>query len=198
TKRHGIVRDRNHIVSHGQLQPYNRNDPGPNWPWSHYIDRVREICGDTGGGGGGGGGSTQGIIVDSNNANNDASVAKIELTGTWTSSTSNAGYYGSGYWTANTAQTSAPATFKFYLPAAGTRTIEAWWTTGSNRASAAPFIAFNANGTEVGRKLVNQQQNGSQWVTLGTWNFSAGWNSVVLSRWTDSGTVVIADAIRVK
>jgi hypothetical protein len=197
TKRHGVIRDRNHIVSHGQLQPYNRTDPGPNWPWSHYIDRVREICGDTGGGGGGGN-TTQAIIVDSNNANNNSTIAKIELSGTWTSSTSNAGYYGSGYWTANTAQTSAPATFWFYLPAAGTKTIEGWWTTGTNRATAAPFIAFNAGGTEVGRKLVNQQQNGSQWVTLGTWNFSAGWNKVVLSRWTNSGTVVIADAIRVK
>ncbi|HUS32150.1 MAG TPA: N-acetylmuramoyl-L-alanine amidase [Kofleriaceae bacterium] len=198
TKRHGVIRDRNHIVSHGQLQPYNRNDPGPNWPWSHYIDRVREICGDTGGGGGGGGNPTQAIIVDSNNANNNQAVAKIELTGTWTASTSNAGYYGSGYWTANTAQSSAPATFYFYLPAAGTKTIDGWWTTGTNRATATPFIAFNASGTEVGRKLVNQQTGGSQWVALGTWNFSAGWNKVVVSRWTNSGSVVIADAIRVR
>src|SRR4029079_2996725 len=74
TKRHGIVRDRNHIVSHGQLQPYNRTDPGPHWPWAHYIDRVRGICGD-GGGGGGGGGSA--IIIDSNNANNNQAIAKI-------------------------------------------------------------------------------------------------------------------------
>jgi hypothetical protein len=76
TKDHGIPRDRNHIVSHGQLQPWNRTDPGPNWPWSHYIDRVRDLCGD-GGGGGGGGGAT--IIVDSNNANNNQAVGKIEL-----------------------------------------------------------------------------------------------------------------------
>jgi hypothetical protein len=193
TRRHGVPRDRNHIVSHGQLQPWNRTDPGPNWPWNHYLDRVREICN----GGGGGGGATT-IIVDSNNANNDQARAKIELTGTWTSSTSQAGYYGSGYWSAATSQTSAPATFKFYLPAAGTRTISAWWTTANNRATAAPFIAFDASGTEVGRKTVNQQQNGSQWVTLGTWSFSAGWNSVVLSRWTNSGTVVIADAIKVQ
>ncbi len=193
-KRHGVPRDRNHIVSHGQLQPYNRTDPGPNWPWSHYITRVREVCGDSGGGGGGGGG----IIIDSNNANNNQNVAKIELTGTWTASTNVAGYYGSGYWYANTASTSQPATFKFYLASAGTHTVQAWWTAASDRATAAPFIAFNANGTEVGRKLVNQTTNGGQWVTLGTYNFSAGWNSVVLSRWTSSGSVVIADAIRVQ
>ncbi|MGN6104830.1 MAG: golvesin C-terminal-like domain-containing protein [Kofleriaceae bacterium] len=189
---HGIPRDRNHIVSHGQLQPWNRTDPGPNWPWSHYIDRIRANCGDSGGGTG------SAIIVDSNNANNNQSVAKIELTGTWTSTSGTPGYYGTGYYFANTAPQSAPATFWFYLPSAGTKTIDAWWTAGTNRAAAAPFIAYNAAGTELGRRSVDQRANGSKWVTLGTWNFSAGWNKVALSRWTAEGSVVIADAIRVR
>lgn len=192
---HGVVRDRNHIVGHGQLQPWDRTDPGPNWPWSHYIDRVRAACGDGGGGGGGGGGS---IIVDSNNANNDVNVAKIELTGTWTSSNGTPGYYGTGYWWANTEATSAPATFWFYLSSAGTKTIDAWWTAGSNRSAAATFVAYNASGSEVGRRSVNQQGSGSQWVSLGTWNFSAGWNKVSLSRWAAAGSVVIADAVRIR
>lgn len=192
TQSHGVPRDRNHIVSHGQLQPENRTDPGPNWPWSQYVSRVRTLCGDGGGGGGGE------IIVDSNQANNDENVARIELTGTWTSATSTPGYYGSGYWFANTAPVSEPATFWFYLPAAGTKTIDAWWTSGTNRYTAASFIAFNASSAEVGRKAVNQQTNGGQWVTLGTWSFSAGWNKVQLSRWAAEGSVVIADAIRVK
>jgi hypothetical protein len=195
TKRHGIVRDRKHVVGHGQLQPYNRVDPGANWPWSHYMDRVRAICGD-GGGGGGGGGAT--IIVDSNQANNDANVAKIELTGTWTSSNATPGYYGSGYWWAATEPTSAPATFWFYLPSAGTKTVDAWWTAGSNRSTSATFVAQNAAGAEVGRASKNQQASGSQWVTLGTWSFSAGWNKVTLSRWAAEGSVVVADAIRVR
>ncbi|MEJ7602157.1 MAG: N-acetylmuramoyl-L-alanine amidase [Kofleriaceae bacterium] len=189
TRDHSVPRDRNHIVSHGQLQPWNRTDPGPNWPWNHYIDRVRDHCG----GGGGGGG----IIIDSNNANNNQSVAKIELAGAWTSSAGTPGYYGTGYWFAATAAVSQPATFWFYLPAAATKTVDAWWTAGTNRSTAAPFVAFNAGGGEVGRRTVNQQGSGSQWVTLGTWNFSAGWNKVVLSRWT-SGSVVIADAVRVR
>lgn len=193
---HGIPRDRNHIVSHGQLQPWDRTDPGPNWPWNHYIDRVRTLCGDNGGGGGGGGGPA--VIIDSNNANNNQAVAKIVLSGTWQSTNATPGYYGTGYWFANTAATSAPADFMFYMPAAGTRTIDAWWTAGPNRASAAPFIAFNAAGHEVGRKNVNQRASGSQWVTLGTWSFSAGWNRVSLSRWTTSGDVVVADAVRVR
>lgn len=198
TRDHGIPRDRNHVVSHGQLQPWNRTDPGPNWPWSHYIDRVRDHCGDGGGGGGGGGGGSGPIIVDSNNANNNAAVAKLELAGTWTASSNVAGYYGTGYWWADTANTSAPATFWFHLDAAETRTIDAWWTAATDRSSAAAFIGFNAGGTEVGRRNVNQKGSGSQWVTLGTWSFSAGWNKVVLSRWGAPGSVVVADAVRVR
>jgi len=196
TKRHNIPRDKYHIIAHGQLQPWSRTDPGKAWPWEHYIDRVRSYCGDTGttpptpG-------ATQ-IIVDSNNSRNDQSVARIELTGTWTSSSAQAGYFGTGYWTANTAEAAQPATFWFYLPAAGTRTIDAWWTTSTNRATATPFIGFDANDHEVGRTVVNQQQNGSQWVTLGTWNFTAGWNKVVLSRWATANKVVVADAVRIR
>ncbi len=200
TKRNGIARDRQHIVGHGQLQPYNRTDPGPNWPWTSYIARIKELCGD-----GGGGGTppppttTPGtIIIDSNAANNDPAKAKLELTGTWTSSNSTPGYYGTGYWVADTKAASEPATFSFYAAAAGTRTIDAWWTGGANRASAAVFIAQNASGAEVGRVTKNQQQNAGSWVTLGTWSFSAGWNKVVLSRWTTAGQVVVADALRVR
>jgi hypothetical protein len=40
-KDHGVPRDRNHIVSHGQLQPWNRTHPGPNSPRNHYIDREK-------------------------------------------------------------------------------------------------------------------------------------------------------------
>jgi N-acetyl-anhydromuramyl-L-alanine amidase AmpD len=189
TRDHGVPRDRNHIVSHGQLQPSNRTDPGPNWPWSHYISRIRAHCGE---------GSGAEIIVDSNNANNDPAVASLELTGAWTAASSTPGYYGSGYYHANTEAASAPATFWFHLGAAGTRTVEAWWTAGSNRSTTAPFVAYNAAGAEVGRRSVNQQTSGSQWVALGTWSFSAGWNKVVLSRWTTEGSVVIADAIRVR
>lgn len=45
SKLHGIPRDRRHFVGHGQLQPYNRTDPGANWPWSDYMARVNAHCG---------------------------------------------------------------------------------------------------------------------------------------------------------
>jgi hypothetical protein len=33
-----------HIVGHGQLQPWNRTDPGRNWPWTSYLAKVNSAC----------------------------------------------------------------------------------------------------------------------------------------------------------
>ena len=196
TKDRGIARDRYHIVGHGKLQPWNRTDPGPNWPWTHYINRVRAHCGSGGGGGGGGGGST--IVVDSNNARNNAAKAKMVVSGNWAASNSSAGYYGTGYWYASTRAISDGAEFRFYLAADGNKSIDAWWVAGGNRSAAAPFMAFDSTGKKLGTAKKNQRVNGKRWNTLGTWHFKRGWNKIVLSRWAAGGSVVIADAIRVR
>ncbi|WNG32782.1 N-acetylmuramoyl-L-alanine amidase [Archangium violaceum] len=185
TKDQGIVPDSYHIVAHGRLQPASRTDPGPNWPWATYISKVQDYCNPP-------------LIIDSNNANNDSSKGYVEVSANWASASATAGYYGSGYYSASTAAVSDPATFYFYLPAAATKTIDAWWTAGTNRSSTAPFLITNASGTQLAKVSVNQQTGGGTWNTLGTWSFPAGWNKVQLSRWTTSGYVVIADAIRVR
>ncbi|GAB4557547.1 MAG: hypothetical protein Tsb0020_01770 [Haliangiales bacterium] len=190
TRDHGIPRDRFHIVAHGTLQPYNRTDPGPNWPWTDYINRVNNHCGSGGGGGD--------IVIDSNNGNNDTNVGYIEVSGNWNASANVPGYYGTGYWWASTQSISDGASFWFYLPQAGTKTIDAWWSAAGDRAPNAPFIVYDANGNSKGTVYVNQQTNGGRWNTLGTFNLSAGWNRVMLSRWTTSGSVVVADAVRVR
>lgn len=145
-------------------------------------------------------GTTSGptIVVDSNNANNDAAKAKVEYTGTWVASTSTPGYHATDYRWAATEAASAPATFSFYLPADATRTIDAWWVAGANRSAAATFIIYDATGAKVGQVTRSQQSAGGQWNALGTFAFKAGWNRVVLSRWQAAGSVVIADAIRVR
>ena len=203
SKGHNVPRDKYHIVAHGQLQPYDRIDPGPNWPWATYLTKINSFCGaqpqpdpqpepqpqpQPGGT----------IIIDSNNANNNASVAKIAVSGNWTSTAATAGYYGSGYFYANTAPVSDAAEFSFYLDAAATKTIDAWWTAGTNRSETAPFVAFDASGTKLATYNANQTGNGGKWVQLGTAKFTKGWNKVVLSRWTTEGKVVIADAVRIR
>jgi len=190
TQGHGIPRDKYHIVAHGQLQPYNRVDPGPNWPWSTYIDKIKQNCGDAGGG--------SGIVIDSNNANNDTNNFYIQVSANWTSSTNVAGYYGSGYYAGNTAAVSDGASFYFYLPAAASKIVDGWWTAAGDRSTAAPYVMFNASGTNLGTVNANQQLNGGKWNTLGTFNFTAGWNKVILSRWAAAGSVVIADAVRIR
>jgi hypothetical protein len=113
SKAHNIPRDRLHILSHGQLQPWNRTDPGPNWPWSSYIQKVNGYCGGGGGDdddGDDGGGE---IIIDSNNNRNDLSKAKIEVSGNWAASNLASGYHGTGCYFAATSATSDPATFWF-------------------------------------------------------------------------------------
>jgi hypothetical protein len=47
TRRQGIPRDSLHIVGHGQMQPANRTDPGPRWPWHQYIAMIRSYCGES-------------------------------------------------------------------------------------------------------------------------------------------------------
>lgn len=186
TNGQGILRDKYHIVGHGQLQPATRTDPGPNWPWTDYLNRINGYC-------------TSEIIIDSNNSNNNTAVGYIDaVSSNWTSSSATAGYYGTGYYFANTAAVSDPATFWFYLAAPATRTIDAWWTAGTNRSTTAPFIITNSAGTQLATVSVNQSINGSKWNTIGTYSFPAGWNKVQLSRWTTSGYVVIADAVRVR
>lgn len=194
SKAHGIVRDRFHVVAHGKLQPYNRTDPGPNWPWSTYLSKVNSYCAPPAPAPA----PTGGLVIDSNNGNNNRSKGYVKVSSNWKSSASTSGYYGTGYWFAETKPVSDGAEFWFYMPSAGTRTVDARWTAGTNRSPTAPFVFFNAAGAKVGSRTTNQQVNHNRWVSLGSYNFSAGWNKVVLSRWTTTGKVVIGDAVRIR
>lgn len=189
TRDNNIPRDSYHIVAHGRLQPYNRTDPGPNWPWTDYLNRINSYCGS---------GGTTAITIDSNNNSNDTSKGYIEVSANWSASANVAGYYGTGYWWASTQAVSDGASFWFYLPSNATRTVDAWWTAAWDRSPTAPFIVYDAQGNKLDTVYANQQTNGGKWNTLGTYNFKAGWNRVMLSRWTGTGYVVVADAVRVR
>jgi N-acetyl-anhydromuramyl-L-alanine amidase AmpD len=221
TQRNNIPRDKFHVVAHGQLQPYNRIDPGPNWPWATYFEKIAAHCGD---------GQDPPpdpqdpppdpqdpppdpqdpppdpmnppadpaeIVVDSNNGNNDAARAKFSASANWTVTAATAGYYGNNYLFAQTAAVADAAEFSFYLENAGTKQVDVWFTAGANRSPDAPVVAFDAQGTKLGSVNVNMQQGGKAWAPVGSFNFKKGWNKVALSRWTTAGYVVIADAVRI-
>jgi N-acetyl-anhydromuramyl-L-alanine amidase AmpD len=203
TERNGIARDSYHIVGHGQLQPWNRTDPGPNWPWADYLNRVQSECGDVPASGDDdddddSGSPVPGVqfVIDSNNNANVTSQYYIEVSSNWWSSTSVAGYWNTGYWVAPTASVSDAASFWFNSGSEQCYKVEAWWTAGSDRPSSIAYIGWNPDDEEVGRATVSQRSNGGRWNHVGDWEFDVGWNRVLLSRWTTSGSYAIADAVR--
>lgn len=199
TKSHSIPRDAYHIVGHGQLQPYNRTDPGANWPWTSYLADVKAKCGGGGGGSGGsgGGGTPAGTrVIDSNNARNDTANQKVRVSGNWTASASVSGYFGSGYWWRTTGSTSDAADFQFRNTAETCYSVQAWWPAASDRSKRAPFVMIGSANKVLDTVYVDQSTKHAQWVNLGSYNFPSGWNRVALSRWTTPGKVVVADAVR--
>ena len=200
TKDNGIPADKYHIVGHGQLQPWNRVDPGPNWPWSSYINKVNGYCNNiepepepepepnpTPG--------AFSVVVDSN-PNANGTSAKLEVGNSWTGSANVSGYYNTGYWWRTTGQSSDLAKFKAYVPQAMTVRVQAWWPAASDRTTKAPWLIYNAEGAQLDTVFVNQKQNGGKWVTLGEYPMTKGWNTVALSRWSSASGVVVADAVK--
>jgi N-acetyl-anhydromuramyl-L-alanine amidase AmpD len=188
TRRHGISRDNIRILSHAQLQPHNRTDPGANWPWADYIRLINEYCGESG--------PPAELIVDGDGSV-DGERGYLSVSSSWTRTSSTPGHHGDSYHFASTSSTDDPAVFHFYLPEAGMKQIDGWWTAGTNRSPSARF-SVNAGSQRIAEVEVNQQRNGGSWQALGSWSFPAGWNSVRLSRQGPEGCVVIADAVRVR
>lgn len=118
--------------------------------------------------------------------------------GSWTSGTSATGKYGSDYlYKGAVGATASPTGTVEWRPslAADTYTVEVWYPAGSNRANDAPFTVHHANGSTTVR--LNQQVNGGQWVSLGSFDFNAGTGGYLeLANNAQTGQVVIADAAR--
>ena len=127
----------------------------------------------------------------------DDSVAT--KTGTWTASTSIAGYYGTGFATA--AAAGGADVMRFLSPRTITTTgswcIQAHWTAAANRSIAASYQVFDGT-TLRATFIANQQLNGGAWRRLGCVILTRGLTSEV--RLTDTGaaagTVVVGDGVR--
>jgi N-acetyl-anhydromuramyl-L-alanine amidase AmpD len=184
TRDRAIPRDWQHIVGHGQLQPANRTDPGPHWPWIYYIHRVQAQCGE--------------VVVDDSTQFNDSAVATVVVPAGWFATDTTPDFYGGGYHWASTNPTASDGVeFSFNL-IAGSHTIHARWTSGTNRAPQAAYAVISAAGDTLQVVSVDQRTGGGAWHALGTWTFPAGWSRVVLLRRGASGAVVVGDAVRVR
>ncbi|MDG6223227.1 MAG: hypothetical protein QCH99_08205 [Candidatus Bathyarchaeota archaeon] len=112
--------------------------------------------------------------------------------GNWGYSSYIPGFYGEGYRYNYPGSTLDTATWSFNIPQAGSWEVFAIWSSYNNRATNAPYTINHAKGETT--VTVNQQRNGGEWISLGTYNFEAGQTNVKLT--DDANNVVIADAIK--
>jgi len=124
------------------------------------------------------------ITVDNSNSGFTASAS-------WSTGTSAADKYGTDYRYRSTQAISDAATWTANITSAGTYSISAWWSQGTNRSATAPYVL--PDGVTVS---VNQQANGGKWNLLGSKSLATGSRQVKLSCWTTSGFIVLADAVR--
>jgi hypothetical protein len=129
------------------------------------------------------------LIVD----NTDAGVS---TTGTWNVSTNtgNGLFWGTNFNYASSGSGTSVFTWAAPVTEQGRYRVYARWTMNSDRATNAKYTIHHGGGSSL--VTVNQRQNGSRWVLLGTYDLGPGLSHrVELSNDADS-TYVIADAIR--
>ena len=115
------------------------------------------------------------------------------FTGTWTTSTSIAGFYGTNYRTHGKGTGTNKAVWTLSVPTTGTYQVYARWVAASTNASNAPFTVKYSGGSKA--TSVSQQSNGGKWMLLGSYAFTAGTAGSVTLTDNANGTV-IADAVK--
>jgi cysteine-rich repeat protein len=148
------------------------------------------------------------IIIDDHNNNNDTSRYYSYFPNTWNYKGWVVPSWAFGAWQAPTSFWGLDfADYQFRVDSNTCYDVDAWWGAQPGNAPDTYMIGYhepsgavqgwNTEIVEVGRTTVNQRENGSKWNRLGTWYFPAGWNKVVVNRWTESlQGWAVADAIR--
>ena len=127
----------------------------------------------------------------------DNTDAGFSTTGTWSTSVSVSGYYGSDYLYAATGDGSTVATWNYTVGSAGTYEISARWVAANApwRATNATYGIYN-NGTLLGSVSKDQTTAGGQFNLLGAYSLSAGTLEVKLTN-AANNNYVTADAIEI-
>jgi N-acetylmuramoyl-L-alanine amidase len=126
-------------------------------------------------------------IVDNSNGGFSASS-------NWWTGSSASDKYGADYRCRSTEAVSDQATWSVNIGSAGTYTVYAWWSAGTNRTANTAYNVYYSGGSTA--VYVNQQANGGKWNTLTSKSMATGTNNVKLSCWATTGYVAIADAIK--
>lgn len=190
TARNNIPRDRYHIVGHGRLQPETRSDPGPNWPWTSYLQAIA--------------GGTTPPATPTPPTNPGATVITVDngtagrfrASASWDESSWASGRVGTDYRFRSRCSSADPAEYKVNVATAGRYEVFAR-VPGNGYNTDAPFAIQHRGGTTVVRR--NLASAGAQWVSLGTYDFAARDEWIVaVSCWTNGTGYVIADAVQLE
>jgi len=137
---------------------------------------------------------TSEIILDNPTAK---SIGGSDISGNWTRSTSNPGYYGDNYQTRAATSATAWARWTPRFPTTGYYNVYMRWTSGTNRASGAKVTVNSRLGQYT--RSVNQRINGGTWYLLGRYPFNAGYatgNGSITIWATGANGYVVADAVK--
>ena len=121
----------------------------------------------------------------------DNSSGGFSASANWSTGSSATDKFGADYRFRPTEAISDRASWTGTLPAAGSYSISAWWTEGTNRSANVSYTLPDASTVAV-----NQQANGGKWNLLANKSLSSGANTVYLSCWATTGFVAVADAVR--
>lgn len=125
----------------------------------------------------------------------NTSTSGITITGTWTTSTGSAGYYGANYLhDGNASKGSLNVRYMPNLPTTGNYTLYGRWSAHPNRATNVPIQVNHAGGSTT--VTVNQQTNGGTWVSLGTFTLQGGIGNNVIIKNDATNGYVVSDAVR--
>lgn len=126
----------------------------------------------------------------------NADSTGVTITGTWATSNSTPGYYGTNYLHDGATGATGGKSVRFSpnLTNAGVYDVYVNWTSVLARGRNIPVDVNYAGGTA--HFFLDQQMNGGAWYQLGTFSFNAGSGGNVLVRNDGASNYVIADAVK--
>jgi N-acetyl-anhydromuramyl-L-alanine amidase AmpD len=173
-QRYNIPMDRSHIIGHNEVPGATHTDPGRYWNWTYYMQLVK--------------GSWSATI-------DNTTTGRFAASSNWSTSAYSSTRYGANYHYTTPKLVSDAAWFKASLPATANYEVLVWYPASDGYNSKTPFVIKTTSGNKVVH--VNQQEQGGQWVSLGTFNLAGGdYNVVAVSRYTSTPGYVVADAVK--
>jgi hypothetical protein len=119
----------------------------------------------------------------------------FSVAGSWSTSSTTDGYYGTNYRWSSAGSTSTTARWSPSIPATGNYEVYMRWPALSNRPNAVPIkVVYDGGVNTATPAAINEQTGGGTWQFIGVYNMNAGSGNYVEISAGDAGST-IADAV---